>query len=400
MTTPNEALREALDKLEHCAMGCVQDPSEHSYRRLNDAREVVLRLSQPPAPEQSGGVYPPPPPKCNHADWIWSPSLGGKICRTCGLQPEDHEPATPTAEPAGDAVAVPQGWMRDEKQVRGLLEHLTIQGWRQTESGPDCVDQGSAMAAEVIERVLLPMLSASPAAPEAAKPAYTTALEIRTAQGWKLTGEAIPVLYTDTINDRQVMRDDVWLCTTAALRQSEAAKPEQQAQAEERTCGACGSQECVAGECNNVSLAGLPKPALWFDAETGHWKKLTKPDRPTYEPYYSVDQMLEKVGEVQERLFAKLMIAMADIAKKDAALKACVVDRGDAVNLARNMLEIHDCKGITEKGVRVLCDAVMRMDAAIRQANEARGGTDHDRLEEKRDQLCDEYRTGLDSPPV
>lgn len=77
------------------------------------------------------------------------------------------------------------------------------------------------------------MLSASPTAPEATKSAYTKALEIRTAQGWKLTGEAIPVLYTDTINDQQVMRDDVWLCTTAALRQSEAAKPEPQAQAGE-----------------------------------------------------------------------------------------------------------------------------------------------------------------------
>lgn len=41
------------------------------------------------------------------------------------------------------------------------------------------------------------------------------------------------------------------------------------------------------------------------------------------------------------------------------------IDRSDAVNLARNMMEIHDCKGITEKGVRVLCDAVLRMDAAL-----------------------------------
>lgn len=50
---------------------------------------------------------------------------------------------------------------------------------------------------------------------------YEKALEIRTAQGWKLTGEAIPVLYTDSINGQQVCRDDVWLCTTAALRKED-----------------------------------------------------------------------------------------------------------------------------------------------------------------------------------
>lgn len=58
---------------------------------------------------------------------------------------------------------------------------------------------------------------------QAAKSAFTKALEIRTAQGWELTGEAIPVLYTDTINDQQVMRDDVWLCTTDALKPAQAA---------------------------------------------------------------------------------------------------------------------------------------------------------------------------------
>lgn len=42
------------------------------------------------------------------------------------------------------------------------------------------------------------------------------------------------------------------------------------------------------------------------------------------------------------------------------------VDRGDATNLARNMLTVHDCKGITSKGVRVLSEAVMAMDAALK----------------------------------
>lgn len=47
--------------------------------------------------------------------------------------------------------------------------------------------------------------------------AYQTALSIRTAQGWKLGGDKVPVLYTDEINGQQVCRDDVWLCTTDAF---------------------------------------------------------------------------------------------------------------------------------------------------------------------------------------
>lgn len=47
--------------------------------------------------------------------------------------------------------------------------------------------------------------------------AFQRALDIRTAQGWKLGGDKIPVLYTDTINGEQVCRDDIWLCTTAAF---------------------------------------------------------------------------------------------------------------------------------------------------------------------------------------
>lgn len=42
-----------------------------------------------------------------------------------------------------------------------------------------------------------------------------------------------------------------------------------------------------------AELPPLPAAKLWHDAETGHWKKLTKPDRPTYEPYYTADQMRE-----------------------------------------------------------------------------------------------------------
>lgn len=66
-------------------------------------------------------------------------------------------------------------------------------------------------------------LSAAPASP------WSRALEIRIAQGWKLKGDRIPVLYTDTINGEGVGRDDLWLCTTKALAASPTPPAEQQA---------------------------------------------------------------------------------------------------------------------------------------------------------------------------
>lgn len=55
------------------------------------------------------------------------------------------------------------------------------------------------------------------AAKEQQAGAFQAALDIRTAQGWKLAGDKAPVLYTDEINGQQVCRDDVWLCTTDAF---------------------------------------------------------------------------------------------------------------------------------------------------------------------------------------
>jgi hypothetical protein len=47
---------------------------------------------------------------------------------------------------------------------------------------------------------------------------YQKALDIRIQEGgWELSGSKVPVLYTDSINGRQVCRDDVWLCTTEAF---------------------------------------------------------------------------------------------------------------------------------------------------------------------------------------
>jgi hypothetical protein len=58
--------------------------------------------------------------------------------------------------------AIPEGWMQDRKQVTELAEHLENVAWQPDSHGdPDCVDQGSAMAAEVIRKVLLPMLAAA-----------------------------------------------------------------------------------------------------------------------------------------------------------------------------------------------------------------------------------------------
>lgn len=51
------------------------------------------------------------------------------------------------------------------------------------------------------------------------------------------------------------------------------------------------------------------------------------------------------------------------------------VDRADAVNLARNTLTQYDC-AITKKGVRVLAEAVLSMDAAINAARKQ--GANHD----------------------
>lgn len=68
--------------------------------------------------------------------------------------------------------------------------------------------------------------SLSANAGEPTEGAFQRALSIRAAQGWKLGGDKVPVLYTDEINGEQVCRDDLWLCTTAAL----AAPPTAQAE--------------------------------------------------------------------------------------------------------------------------------------------------------------------------
>lgn len=63
------------------------------------------------------------------------------------------------------------------------------------------------------------MLAAAPAAVVQAEPsdAYSRAVSIRAALGWKIDKGPCPILYTDDINGGQVCRDDVWLCKTEHL---------------------------------------------------------------------------------------------------------------------------------------------------------------------------------------
>lgn len=65
------------------------------------------------------------------------------------------------------------------------------------------------------------------AAPAEVQSPWSRALEIRMAQGWKLKGDRVPVLYTDSINGEGVGRDDLWLCTTGALAASPTPPAEQ-----------------------------------------------------------------------------------------------------------------------------------------------------------------------------
>ena len=70
----------------------------------------------------------------------------------------------------------------------------------------------------------------------------------------------------------------------------------------------------------------------------------------------------------------KMVAAMqAAIDKWGQPAVAGDVDRADAVNLARNALTQYDC-AITKKGVRVLAEAVLSMDSALRTEQPAPSG--------------------------
>lgn len=83
-------------------------------------------------------------------------------------------------------------------------------------------------------------------------------------------------------------------------------------------------------------------------------------------------QALVSAGHVSQELVDK---AMALPGAPQPAHSGEHVDRADAVNLARNTLTQHDSV-ITKKGVRVLAEAVLSMDAAINAARKQ--GANHD----------------------
>lgn len=73
-------LRDALGDLEHCAMGFMSDPGPHTERRLNEAREAVLRIAE--ATETQTLL--------NVAQWICQDdqvSLGPKCCGKTVVKP-------------------------------------------------------------------------------------------------------------------------------------------------------------------------------------------------------------------------------------------------------------------------------------------------------------------------
>jgi len=112
-----------------------------------------------------------------------------------------------------DVPAVPQG--APEINYPALIEAAFAKNRKWTQGTTGCI--AFARGAEWFREQSIAATPAPAPAQEVAS-AFTKALDIRLAQGWNLTGNAIPVLYTDTINDYQVRRDDVWLCTTDALK--------------------------------------------------------------------------------------------------------------------------------------------------------------------------------------
>ena len=110
--------------------------------------------------------------------------------------------------PAG--AALPEGW------VPLVITH-DGQYPEEVAYGPQrMMDRLGKWLRKYFDSVAAPTAQPAPAA-------FQRALDIRVAQGWQLGGNKVPVLYTDSINGEQVSRDDLWLCTTAALATQAAA---------------------------------------------------------------------------------------------------------------------------------------------------------------------------------
>jgi hypothetical protein len=111
------------------------------------------------------------------------------------------------------------------------------------------------------------------AAPAEVQSPWSRALEIRMAQGWKLKGDRVPVLYTDSINGEGVGRDDLWLCTTGALAASPTPPAEQQAMTvidAEQWEPCSPSWIARGGDC-------AAAPRVWNAATCNHWHPKAAP---------------------------------------------------------------------------------------------------------------------------
>ena len=87
-------------------------------------------------------------------------------------------------------------------------------------------------------------------------------------------------------------------------------------------------------------------------------------DKPTDEALENL--FVEETGfDIDDFPAAIFDFARAVLAKWGQPVVAGDVDRADAVNLARNALTQYD-RAITKKGVRVLAEAVLSMDSALR----------------------------------
>jgi len=102
---------------------------------------------------------------------------------------------------------------------------------------------------------------------------------------------------------------------------------------------------------------------------------MTHPQQTTREVLeqlvYALDELHKNPALKYENTFIESALAAGREAlahpPPSTAGERALIDRSDAVNLARNISQ-HDSDDITQAGVRILCDAVLRMDAALLQS--------------------------------
>lgn len=182
-----------------------------------------------------------------------------------GLGIGGKDAAAPTPFQTGFQTACEEIVERLRTEVHMLPEGIVLPACGTLPSLRQLADGGG--------RVLYAESQPTPNAPQdaPAEPVdgWRNALDIRTAQGWVLTGTAVPVLYTDSINGRQVMRDDVWLATTDALK-GEAKPMQAPAQDAAATVPACPGTCCDCGRGCAAAPQAAPTAAQPAAGPTTH----------------------------------------------------------------------------------------------------------------------------------